>query len=225
MTSRPPSRACEWQRLVPCAEPCVGHSLSYRHRHTQKHTQKHTQTHRHTDRHTHTRSSVFFVCSFFPHAGQPVLCPVTVRLCVLCVLLSASQCSDHTCAAPRHATRECEEAYVVYPRRTTFFRNVHPPPNVEPRKFQMMLAQGGIHPRGVVLTNEFFQLPLALVVSLLQEEVAALHCLKLENGIVLPRKTRNRGSSRNTFVSPRVCRRILRVLSWRWKTDDNADRI
>jgi len=85
-----------------------------------------------------------------------------------------ADCSDHTCAAPRHATRECEEAYAEYPRRTTFFRNVQPPPNVVPRKFQMMLAQGGIHPRGVVLTNEFFQLPLALNVSLLQEEVDAL---------------------------------------------------
>jgi len=95
-------------------------------------------------------------------------------VCLAVLSWGGADCSDHTCAAPRHATRECEEAYAEYPRRTTFFRNVQPPPNVVPRKFQMMLAQGGIHPRGVVLTNEFFQLPLALNVSLLQEEVDAL---------------------------------------------------
>lgn len=41
-------------------------------------------------------------------------------------------------------------------------------------EFKGYLARGGIHPRGVVLNSEFYELPLALNSSRLQEEVDAL---------------------------------------------------
>lgn len=72
------------------------------------------------------------------------------------------------------ARQSCLEFYGSLPERTEFFRRVQKPPNLPPERFENMLVRGGIHPRGVVLETEFFELPLRLNATLLQEEAAAL---------------------------------------------------
>jgi len=68
----------------------------------------------------------------------------------------------------------CTNFYESLPDRTKFFARVQRPPNLSADKFGLMLAKGGIHPRGVVMDTEFYELPLLLNHSLLEEEMEAL---------------------------------------------------
>jgi hypothetical protein len=70
--------------------------------------------------------------------------------------------------------RACFSAYTELPQRDRFFSRAARPPNVPPERFGMMLAKGGIHPRGVVLDSEFVELPIRVNKTLLREELKAL---------------------------------------------------
>ena len=69
---------------------------------------------------------------------------------------------------------ECIARYSALPRRTSFFSRVRPPADIDPERFGHLLARGGIHPRGVVLDSEFWELPLRVDADLLAAEMASL---------------------------------------------------
>lgn len=87
-------------------------------------------------------------------------------------------CNSNSCAKrdldirPHEAS--CTQFYESLPDRTKFVARVKRPAHLSADKFGMMLAKGGIHPRGVVLDSEFYELPLLLNHSLLEEEMESL---------------------------------------------------
>mmetsp|Transcript_131639 Transcript_131639/g.421126 ORF Transcript_131639/g.421126 Transcript_131639/m.421126 type:complete len:438 (+) Transcript_131639:87-1400(+) len=83
---------------------------------------------------------------------------------------AAGACSGNS----GESRRICEDFYANLPDRRAFFQRVQPPPGVPAERFGQLLAKGGIHPRGVILASEFYELPLVINSSRLQEEVDAL---------------------------------------------------
>jgi hypothetical protein len=71
-------------------------------------------------------------------------------------------------------SKACFSNYTSLPQRDRFFSKAERPPGVGEEKFGRMLARGGIHPRGVVLDSEFFELPLRFNKTLLRAELKAL---------------------------------------------------
>mmetsp|Transcript_75267 Transcript_75267/g.156792 ORF Transcript_75267/g.156792 Transcript_75267/m.156792 type:complete len:181 (-) Transcript_75267:537-1079(-) len=123
-----------------------------------------------------------------PQRGLPLM--LLFWLCCSALTLTnaaAEECSesgaegDRTCTAAddkpaaRWASRsECEESLKAMPARRSFFQRVGVPPGADESRFRQMLARGGIHPRGVVLATEFYELPLIVNTTRLREEVDAL---------------------------------------------------
>jgi len=88
-------------------------------------------------------------------------------------------CSNASCLASTpgegiESASRCKDFYASLPERGAFFRRVLRPANVPEERFGRMLAKGGVHPRGVVLDSEFYELPLKLNQTLLEKEVASL---------------------------------------------------
>lgn len=121
--------------------------------------------------------------------------------------------------------RQCEEFYSGLPSRSAFFRRVEVPPEFAERRqeFGHMLARGGIHPRGVVLASEFYELPLRLNGSLLEEEVSGesqhFSVTVAMGGRQPVMRTPSTASCRNTFAShaPRA------VKTWRVRMRKSMD--
>lgn len=86
--------------------------------------------------------------------------------------LASGGCRDAAAEVGRRA--RCLDFYRSLPRREDFFRRVQQPAGMPTKRFQEFLARGGIHPRGVVLTSEYYELPLSVNKSRLQQEVSAL---------------------------------------------------
>lgn len=73
-----------------------------------------------------------------------------------------------------HESHECFYQYASKPRRSEFFSRIERPPGVAPEVFPRMLAKGGIHPRGVVLDSDFYQLPIKFNASEIRAEMDKL---------------------------------------------------
>ena len=69
---------------------------------------------------------------------------------------------------------KCFADYAITPRREMFFSRITPPPGLPAERFGMMLARGAIHPRGVVLDSEFYELPMRVNASAVRDELKAL---------------------------------------------------
>jgi len=91
---------------------------------------------------------------------------------------TSESCTSDSCAERdldiRQSEVSCAQFYKSLPDRTSFFARVKKPPHLSADQFGMMLAKGGIHPRGVVMDTEFYELPLLLNHSLLEQEMEAL---------------------------------------------------
>jgi len=72
------------------------------------------------------------------------------------------------------ADSSCLQAYQSLPSRAAFFHRVPKPAGMQQPQFEALLARGAIHPGGVVLASEFYELPLRVNASLLLEEASAL---------------------------------------------------
>eukprot|EP00927_Polykrikos_kofoidii_P061595 TRINITY_DN56427_c0_g1_i1.p1 TRINITY_DN56427_c0_g1~~TRINITY_DN56427_c0_g1_i1.p1 ORF type:complete len:603 (+),score=103.33 TRINITY_DN56427_c0_g1_i1:76-1809(+) len=77
-------------------------------------------------------------------------------------------------------TVSCIKKYETLFRRTRFFQKITTPKDTPKEVFQQMLMRGGIHPRGVVLDSEFFELPLRFNVTALQADVKSLETEEAE---------------------------------------------
>jgi len=100
-------------------------------------------------------------------AAQPGTCPATG-----CGGLQGAQAQMREELGWGDST--CLQAYHSLPTRTAFFHRVPRPSGMEQSQFEALLARGAIHPGGVVLASEFYELPIRVNASLLLEEASAL---------------------------------------------------
>ena len=158
-------------------------------------------------------------------------------LAVLALQEDASTCKETDSMTPKFralanfsslypltgSAQKCYDEYAGLPRKSQFFSRISPPAGMPLQRFQHMLAKGGIHPHGVLLDSEFFELPLEVDATRLQQELEAL--VTSTGWDAATDANVNQGKHRDSSRSAKFYSKILHIQAWSRGTLNLASRL